>query len=68
MVELFTTGPARVLGMDRKIAPGQPADLTIFLDDHAWTYKVKNPKQVRNSPLTAARSKAEPCLRLWRGK
>src|SRR5467141_772894 len=29
MVELFTVGPARVLGMERKMAPGQPADLTI---------------------------------------
>ncbi len=32
LVELFTTGPARVLGIERKIAPGEPADLTIFLD------------------------------------
>ena len=35
MVELFTTGPARVLGMERKIAAGQPADLTIFSTEHA---------------------------------
>src|SRR5467141_586057 len=52
MVELFTTGPARVLGMDRKIAPGQPADLTIFSTDHAWTYKVKeSPSKSGNSPF-----------------
>src|SRR6266702_734094 len=30
MVELFTTGPARVLGMERKLAAGAPADVTIF--------------------------------------
>src|SRR6266852_3785210 len=41
MVELFTAGPARVLGMERKIAAGQPADLTIFSMNHAWTYHVK---------------------------
>jgi len=33
LVQLFTTGPARVLGLDRKIAPGEPADLTIFSTD-----------------------------------
>src|SRR5215469_18577901 len=34
MVELFTTGPAGVLGLERKIAPGQPGDLTIFSTTH----------------------------------
>jgi dihydroorotase len=52
MVELFTSGPARVLGMERKIAPGQPADLTIFSTEHAWTYSVKeSPSKSRNSPF-----------------
>src|ERR1700676_598026 len=41
MVELFTIGPAQALGIERKIADGQPADLTIFSLDHSWTYKVK---------------------------
>ena len=35
MVELFTTGPARVLGMERTLAAGQPADVTIFSTDRA---------------------------------
>jgi dihydroorotase len=52
MVELFTTGPARVLGMERKIAAGQPADLTIFTTDQPWTYKVKkSASKSRNSPF-----------------
>jgi len=52
MVELFTTGPARVLGIERKIAGGQPADLTIFSTDRAWTYNVKeSPSKSRNSPF-----------------
>ncbi len=52
MVELFTAGPARVLGMERKIAAGQPADLTIFSMNHAWTYHVKeSPSKSRNSPF-----------------
>src|SRR5450631_4431617 len=41
MVELFTTGPARVLGKDRKLAVGEPADVTIFSADRSWTYNVK---------------------------
>jgi dihydroorotase len=52
MVELFTTGPARVLGIERKIAPGQPADLTLFSLDHAWMYNTKeSPSKSRNSPF-----------------
>jgi len=52
MVELFTSGPARVLGMERKIAAGQPGDLTIFTANQAWTYNVKkSASKSRNSPF-----------------
>src|ERR1700723_1497030 len=52
LLELFTTGPARVLGMERKIASGQVADLTIFSPDQAWTYRVADsPSKSRNSPF-----------------
>jgi dihydroorotase len=52
MVELFTTGPARVLAVERKIAAGQPADLTIFTVDQPWTYNVKkSASKSRNSPF-----------------
>jgi dihydroorotase len=52
MVELFTTGPARVLAMERKIAAGQPGDLTIFTTDQSWTYNVKkSASKSRNSPF-----------------
>src|SRR6267143_385114 len=52
MVQLFTAGQAHILGIERKIAPGQPADLTIFSTDHAWTYDVKkSPSKSRNSPF-----------------
>jgi dihydroorotase len=52
MVELFTVGPARVLGMERKIAAGQPGDLTIISLDHSWTYEVKeSASKSRNSPF-----------------
>ncbi|HXM93980.1 MAG TPA: dihydroorotase [Candidatus Dormibacteraeota bacterium] len=53
MVELFTAGPARVLGIERKIAAGQPADLTIFSVDRSWTYSVtESPSKSRNSPFS----------------
>jgi dihydroorotase len=52
MVELFTSGPGRVLGIERKIAAGQSADLTIFSPNHTWTYHVKeSPSKSRNSPF-----------------
>src|SRR5271169_2557227 len=52
LVELFTTGPARVLGMERKIAAGEPGDFTIFSADHAWTYRAADsPSKSRNTPF-----------------
>src|SRR5258707_6986884 len=58
MVELFTTGPARVLCLERTIAPSQPADLTIFSTDHAWTYEVKaSPSQALDSPFDGRKFK-----------
>ena len=58
LVELFTTGPARVLGIDRKICPGQPADLTVFSFDHPWSYNVQeSPSKSRNSPFDGRKFK-----------
>src|ERR1700730_13513891 len=42
LVELFTSGPARVLGMKRCIAENEPADLTIFSLDHCWTFHAQD--------------------------
>src|ERR1700734_856706 len=61
MVELFTTGPARVLGIERKLAPGQPADLTIFSLTHEWTYNVnQSPSKSPNSPFDTRTFKGAP--------
>ena len=69
MVELFTTGPARVLGIEREIAPGRPADLTIFSTDHAWTYEVKkSPSKSRNSPFDSRGFKGAPFATIVTGK
>jgi len=69
MVELFTTGPARVLGMERKLAAGQPADITIFSLDHPWTYNVKeSPSKSRNSPFDGCSFKGGPMATIVAGK
>src|SRR5271169_4571942 len=69
MVELFTTGPARVLGKERKLAAGQPADLTIFSTTHEWTYDVKqSPSKARNSPFDARTFKGAPIATIVAGR
>ena len=69
MVELFTTGPARVLGIERKIAAGQPADLTIFSTDHRWTFNVKeSASKSRNSPFDGRTFKGAPMATIVAGK
>jgi dihydroorotase len=41
LVELFTTGPARILKLNRgRLAPGSPGDVTIFDPELVWTYDV----------------------------
>jgi dihydroorotase len=69
MVELFTTGPGRVLGMERKLAAGQPADVTIFSATHEWTYKVNDsPSKSRNSPFDGRSFKGAPMATIVAGK
>jgi len=69
MVELFTTGPARVLGKERKLAVGEPADVTIFSLDRPWTYHVKeSPSKSRNSPFDGRTFKGGPAATIVAGK
>lgn len=69
MVELFTTGPARVLGIKRQIAEGEPADLTIFSLHHEWTYDVsKSPSKSRNSPFDKRSFKGAPMATVVGGR
>jgi dihydroorotase len=69
MVELFTTGPARVLGKERKLAAGEPADVTIFSLDRPWTYRVKeSPSKSRNSPFDGRAFKGGPVATIVAGK
>ena len=69
MVELFTTGPARVLGIERKLAAGQPADLTIFSTTHEWSYNVSHsPGKSRNSPFDARTFRGAPIATIVAGR
>jgi dihydroorotase len=69
MIELFTTGPARVLGKDRKLAIGEPADVTIFSIDRPWTYQVKeSASKSRNSPFDGRSFKGGPVATIVGGK
>jgi dihydroorotase len=69
LVELFTTGPARVLGMQRTLAAGQPADVTVFSTDHAWTYDVKDSSsKSRNSPFDGRAFKGAPMATIVAGR
>ncbi|MEZ5404121.1 MAG: dihydroorotase [Bryobacteraceae bacterium] len=54
MIELYTTGPARVLGWkDRgRLAEGAPGDVTIFDPAAVWSYDVnKSQSKSKNSPF-----------------
>ena len=69
LVELFTTGPARVLGMERKIAADAPADLTIFSTSHAWTFHAADsPSKSRNTPFDGRPFRGAPMATIVAGR
>jgi dihydroorotase len=68
MVELFTTGPARVLAIERKIAVGEPADLTIFSTDHPWTFRAsESTTKSRNTPFDGRGFRGAPIATMVAG-
>ena len=69
LVELFTTGPARVLGVERKIAAGAPADLTILSADHAWTFRAsESASKSRNTPFDGRAFRGAPMATIVGGR
>jgi dihydroorotase len=72
MVELFTTGPARVLGRNGKgglLAEGSPADITIFSTEREWTYRAaESPSRSRNSPFDGRKFRGGPVATIVGGK
>ena len=70
LVELFTTGPESILGLGRgTLAPGVPADVTIFSTDREWTYDVnKSASKSRNSPFHGRAFRGGPLVAIVNGR
>ncbi len=69
MVELFTTGPARVLGRKRAISVGEPADLTIFSTAHPWTFHAKDSaSKSTNTPFEGRSFRGAPMVTVVGGR
>ena len=69
LVELFTSGPARVLGMKRTIAENEPGDLTIFSTEHNWTFLAQeSASKSRNSPFDGRTFRGAPMATVVAGR
>jgi len=70
MVELFTTGPANVLKLDRgTLKPGAQGDVTVFDLDAEWTFDVQESySKSRNSPFNGRRFRGGPIATIVGGK
>jgi len=70
LVRLFTTGPARILGLDRgTLSAGAPGDVTIFSTDRTWTYDVnKSFSKSRNSPFDGKTFRGGPVATVVGGR
>jgi dihydroorotase len=69
LVELFTTGPARVLGIERKIAAGEPGDLTLFSLEDQWTFRAADSaSKSRNTPFDGRAFRGGPVATIVAGR
>jgi len=70
MVELFTTGPARVLNLNRgRLTVGEIADITILDLGRTWTYDVnRSASKSRNSPFHGHAFRGGPVATLVAGR
>ena len=69
LVELFSTGPARVLGVEGgTLKPGTLADLTLFNPELEWTYHdAEGRSKSRNSPFDGWTFKGAPAATIVAG-
>ena len=70
LVELFTTGPESILRLGRgTLAPGAPADVTIFSTETSWTYDVNQSfSRSRNSPFHGKTFRGGPVATIVNGE
>jgi dihydroorotase len=70
MVELFTTGPAGVIGLDRgTLSVGSPGDVTVFSLDREWVFDVNETQsKSKNSPFDQHAFRGGPVAAIVAGK
>jgi dihydroorotase len=70
LIEMFTTGPARILKLNRgTLALRAPADVTIFSANRQWVYDVnKSASRSRNSPFDGHTFQGGPVATIVRGE
>ena len=70
LVELFTAGPAKILGIPRgTLEPGAAGDVTLFSIDREWTYDVnKSFSKSRNSPFDGRTFRGGPVAAIVGGR
>jgi len=70
LVELFTTGPESILRLGRgSLAPGAPADVTIFSTELSWTYDVNQSfSRSRNTPFHGRTFRGGPVATIVNGE
>ncbi|MGO9231791.1 MAG: dihydroorotase [Bryobacteraceae bacterium] len=70
LVELFTTGPESIVRLGRgTLAPGAPADVTIFSTELDWAYDVNQSfSRSRNSPFHGRTFRGGPVATIVNGE
>jgi dihydroorotase len=70
MIELFTVGPARVIGMDRgRLTVGAAADVTVFDPELEWTYDVNQThSRSKNTPFHGRTFRGGPIVTVVAGE
>jgi dihydroorotase len=70
MVELFTTGPEKVMRLGRgTLAPGAPGDVTVLSTEVSWTYDVNQSfSRSRNSPFDGRTFRGGPVATVVNGQ
>ena len=70
MIELYTTGPANVLRLNRgTLRVDAPGDLTILDINRRWTYDVnRSPSKSRNSPFHGTEFRGGPVATIVNGR
>jgi dihydroorotase len=69
LVDLFTSGPARVIGLPAgQLNVGGPADVTVFSLDREWLFDVNNTlSKSKNSPFNQRLFRGGPSATIVNG-